>query len=139
MKTWLNKINDNLDWRYFSIWVIFANIVAISKAPTFLDYILYFLLANGLMFFLAVMAYYNSNKEEVTKHKEPEVKVTYPYTISSTEVNIDNYVTHNKLGRIKVKGIFLHCETYAVSYGSDKKIEGWVYLHNCKGLEKGVS
>ncbi len=56
--------------------------------------------------------------------------------INHIEVNIGDFVTHFKHGRIEVRGIAEHCSTkanpsYAITY--DK---GWVYLHNCKNLEK---
>ena len=51
--------------------------------------------------------------------------------IQANDVNIGDFVTHYKVGRIEVIGIAEHCGDFAVSYKG-----GWVYLHNCSKLEK---
>lgn len=56
--------------------------------------------------------------------------------INANEVNIGDFLTHNKVGRIEVLGINEHCsspesKSYAVTYKG-----GWIYLHNCTNLEK---
>ncbi len=53
--------------------------------------------------------------------------------IHPTDVNIGDTLIHNKVGKIEVKGISLHCgnDKYAITY-----IGGWVYLHNCTSLQK---